>query len=240
MTSEEVLKKLTFEKLDFPEDRYYKVAYEKNQITLHHTASGRGASGDFRYWSNDPKRIATCVIVDYKGVVNQLFSSKYYAYHLGLGNSDFTRFDLPYKNLNKSTIGVEIDAWGQLAKIGGKYYCWTGKEISAERVTTYKDSFGTIPQTSFFEDAGVVGEPCFHYEKYTTAQIEAVKWLLIYWNKIYGIPLCYNSDMWKVSSQALNDEAGIWAHVSYRKYGKSDCHPQPELIEMLQNLEDYV
>jgi len=43
--------------------------------------------------------------------------------------------------------------------------------------------------------------------------------------------------MWDVSQRALSGEPGIWTHVSYRqKPGKTDCHPQPELIEMLKTI----
>ena len=56
----------------------------------------------------------------------------------------------------------------------------------------------------------------------------------MFWNDRYNIPLEYNQDMWDVSINALKGAPGIWTHVSYRS-DKSDCHPQPELIEMLQS-----
>jgi hypothetical protein len=62
-----------------------------------------------------------------------------------------------------------------------------------------------------------------------------VRKLLIFWNERYGIPLDYNQDMWALSSKALSGQDGVWTHVSFRE-DKSDCHPQPELIEMLKSL----
>jgi len=44
-----------------------------------------------------------------------------------------------------------------------------------------------------------------------------------------------NGGVWKPIQAALDGKAGIWTHVSYR-YDKSDCHPQPELINMLKTL----
>ena len=41
--------------------------------------------------------------------------------------------------------------------------------------------------------------------------------------------------MWDISDKALAGEAGVWTHVSFRT-DKSDCHPQPELIQMLKSL----
>ena len=75
----------------------------------------------------------------------------------------------------------------------------------------------------------------YGYEKYTDAQIESVRQLLVYWNEKYGIPLEYHEDMFDLSQNALNGDAGVWSHVSYRA-DKSDCHPQKELIDMLKSL----
>jgi hypothetical protein len=59
---------------------------------------------------------------------------------------------------------------------------------------------------------------------------------LEYWKDVYSnIPYAYNADIWDVTSRALTGEPGIFAHVSYRP-DKSDCHPQPELIQMLQSV----
>lgn len=104
----------------------------------------------------------------------------------------------------------------------------------------------------------------YGFERYTDNQINAVRDLILsltYNNvngdsKIKGFPkisLEYNEDIWDinydtngnpigspdgakgVSKRALNGTRGIWTHTSYRR-DKSDCHPQPELIQMLRNL----
>jgi len=76
----------------------------------------------------------------------------------------------------------------------------------------------------------------FAFEKYTDEQIESLRKLLLYWGDIYNIPLDYNDDMWSINVKALSGQSGIWTHVSYR-VDKSDCHPQPELIQMLKSLK---
>lgn len=224
--------------VDFPKEQYIKEEYDKNQIVLHHTASGRGVNGDFKYWIDTPQRIATFCIIDYKGIIYQCFSSKYYAYHLGTGKSDFTQFGLSYQNLNKTTIGIELDAWGTLYEENGKFYHWAGREVSKEKVISYDKPFGVFPDTSFFESKGVVGEPVYHYERYTEEQLESLKGLCFYFYQKYDIPITYNSKMWNVCKEALAGEPGIWTHRSYRKYGKSDCHPQPSLIDALVELNN--
>ena len=66
------------ETIDFPKDQYFSELFEKKQIVLHHTVSGPEVSGDVATWIKDTRRIATCIIIDGKGVPHQLFSSKYY------------------------------------------------------------------------------------------------------------------------------------------------------------------
>lgn len=212
--------------LEFPENQYYKEEHPKTQVCLHHTASGRGTDGDYKTWLNDTVRIATCVIIDTDGTINQCFSSAYWGYHLGLKEYTFKKLGIPYKPLDKTSIGIEIDAWGALTKKGdGNWYSYTNKLIPKENVEEYPNGF-----------KGFYG-----YEKYTPQQIQATEDLLIHWHKTYNIPLDYNTDMWNLSKNALSGQAGVWTHVSFREGNeKSDAHPQKELMEMLMNLHKKV
>lgn len=210
----ETLKPISLSKIEtinFPKDQYFREAFPKNQIVLHHTVSGDGVNGDISTWEADPRRIATCIIVDRAGTPWQLFSSRYWAHHIAAGNV----------SLEKYSIGIEIDNWGWLIpSTNGKYKNYYGKEIYA--VAQY------YPE-------GFMGYN--YYEKYTTAQIQTVGELLLYWRMMYGISLKYNEDMWDKSIRALSGIGGVWTHVSYRGSGKSDCHPDPMLISMLKTLD---
>lgn len=74
-----------------------------------------------------------------------------------------------------------------------------------------------------------------YYHNYTDAQIESIRQLLVYWNKIYGIPLTYNADIFDVTSRALRGEPGVYTHNSVRK-DKTDIYPHPKIIQMLKSL----
>jgi N-acetylmuramoyl-L-alanine amidase len=193
--------------------KYYKDTYEKNQIVLHHTVSGPGIKGDLRTWENYKSHIATCVIIGRDGKINQLFSSKYWGYHLGCGKP----------MLDKMSIAVELDNWGQLEERDGKLY-------------TVYNSVVDVPTVHYPE--GFRGEQIF--EAYPEAQLRSLGELLLLWNKNYKIPLSYNEDMWDVSKRALNGDPGVWAHVSYRpwpsKHNKWDVHPDPNLRSMLRTI----
>jgi len=52
---------------------------------------------------------------------------------------------------------------------------------------------------------------------------------------MFGI---YNktTKQWSPVTQAYALKPGVWTHVSYRS-DKSDCHPDPNLIQMLKTLK---
>lgn len=194
-------------------DKYYKEEYTKNQIVLHHTVSGPGIRGDLNTWKQYNSNIATCMIIERDGTINQLFSSKYWGYHLGCGKPE----------LDMGSIAVELDNWGQLYEKDGKLYTVYDSEVDVETV---------------HYPTGFRGEQIF--EAYSYDQLRSLGELLLYWKDRYNIPLTYNEDMWDVSQRALSGTRGVWTHVSYRpypsKHNKWDCHPDPNLKSMLRTI----
>ncbi len=207
--------------IDFPQHQYVRERTLKKQIFLHHTVSpNNSAQGDINHWLSTTSRIATHFIITADGTPNQLFSSKYWAYHLGIKSKIYDELHLRYKKLDKYSIGIEIDSGGGLFKKGdGNWYDVYGHLIPNNQVVEYPEG-----------NRGYTG-----FQKYTNTQLETLKELLIYFNEKCNIPLDYNEDMWDVCEDALSGKSGIWSHTSVRS-DKSDCHPQPELIEMLKNL----
>ncbi len=223
------LKKINL--IDFPSDQYFNESFEKTQIILHHTVSGPEARGDIQTWIQDKRRIATCIIVDGYGVPNQLFSSKLWAGHTGVSSK-----------LDQHSIGVEIDNWGGLILGDGDTYQFgknpdgTPKLVKTINGKLYA-AYGNVVEveTQFYSD-GWRGYK--YFQKYNESQLRTVGELLLLWRDRYQIPLTYNTDMWDVSQRALSGEPGVWTHVSYRPYPqKFDCHPQPELIQMLKTVQ---
>jgi len=219
------------EVMSFPDDQFIHEEYDKTIIVIHHTISGNGVEGDVSSWEATTERVATCIIIDRDGIPWQLFSSKYYAGHLGAGNI----------NLDKHSIAVELDNWGGLIAgdgttkqfgknpdgtpkfvhtVTGKYYAYYGNSV-------------TVPMQYY--ESGFRGY--YYYEQYPEKQLRTLGELLLYWRLKYNISLNYNSDMWDVSSRALSGTPGVWGHVSYRNaLEKTDPHPQSSLIEMLKTL----
>jgi len=224
--------------VDFPNNEYYREETPKNQIVLHHTVSSGKASGVINWWDQDPAKISTQFVVQDDGTIFQLYSSKYWAHHLGI-KSSFLRSmgfaDYLSRNtlLNKNSICIEICRWGGLMKDQTGFHptywdanlkktmCRTKVTIPNENVQVFQN-----PYRGFY-----------YFERYTQQQIESVRKLVIYLCDRWNIPKNYNADMWDISKNALGSKSGIYTHVSYRP-DKSDLMPQPEVIAMLQGLEE--
>jgi len=209
----------SIKQLDFT-NRYINKEYTKTQIVLHHTVSNGSALDVVNYWKTLPTHVGVCMIIERDGTINQLFSSKYYAGHLGLKPDHFITYGIPYTDLNKTSIAIELISWGGLESKDGKAYNAYSKEVIDEPITRL--------------DIPYRGYTLFH--SYTKEQIESVKKLLLYWGERYSIPLDYNENIWDVSEDALEGTPGIWTHTSFRK-DKSDCYPDTGLIGMLKSLK---
>jgi len=210
------------------ESQYIKEETPKTQIVLHHTAGNSSGINTISMWDTDDRgRIATCVTISgpgakgtYDGEICQAFSSKYWAYHLGIKPEVFKAYKISYQSLDRIAIGIEICNWGPVSFKDGKYYNYVNREIPADQVTKL--------------DAPYKGHLFYH--KYSDAQIQSVKDLLLYWKDIYKINLTYNYDqMFTVNAKALKGENGLYSHNSYRK-DKSDIYPCPRMIAMLKTL----
>jgi N-acetyl-anhydromuramyl-L-alanine amidase AmpD len=196
-------------------DNYYPVEEKKNQIYLHHTAGGPSAENVYVDWQRTPVHVATCVVIGRDGIIVQGFGSKYWAYHLGLSPKSFGH--LPYMNLDKPSIAIELCNYGYLTIENGKYCNYVGKEISDVMILE-KDFKGHRA-----------------YENYTDAQIDSLRELLVLWEDKYKIDISYKEDIWAVTDRALKGENGLFTHNSVRS-DKSDAYPHPKLIEMLKKL----
>ena len=199
--------------------QFFEEPSDKTQIYLHHTAGNGNAEGVSRYWNSNDSQIATAFVVGENGTIVQCFSSKHWAWHLGIDSQDFATRGLPYKNLNKLSVGIEICNWGMLKEKNGKFFNYVGGEINPSYVTTLETPYKGYK----------------HWYKYTDAQIEATRQLVTYLCEIYDIPKDYRKEIWSLDNEAFKGTKGIYTHNSVRK-DKADIYPCPRMIKMLQSL----
>lgn len=199
--------------------QFFEEPSDKTQIYLHHTAGNGNAEGVARFWNSNDSQIATAFVVGENGTIVQCFSSKHWAWHLGIDSQDFATRGLPYKNLNKLSVGIEVCNWGMLKEKNGKFFNYVGGEINPSYVTTLETPYKGYK----------------HWYKYTNAQIEATRQLVVYLCETYGIPKTYRKEIWSLDNEAFKGTKGIYTHNSVRK-DKADIYPCPRMIKMLENL----
>jgi N-acetyl-anhydromuramyl-L-alanine amidase AmpD len=149
----------------------------------------------------------------------QCFSSKNWAYHLGLKQEVFTEAGVSYKSLDKISVGIEICNYGPLTKRNGYYYNYVGGKVDYTEVTILDKKY----------------KGYIYWQSYTDAQIESTRQLLVYLCDTYNIPRTYFATIFDIDKRALRGESGIFTHNSVRK-DKSDIYPCPRMITMLENL----
>lgn len=201
------------------DNQYFAESSPKTQIYLHHTAGNGNAEGVSRYWNGNDSRIATAFIIGENGTIVQCFSSKHWAWHLGIDTEDFARNGAKYSNLNKLSVGIEVCNWGYLKKKGDKYYNYAGGVVNPSYVTELETPYKGYK----------------YWYKYSDAQIESLRQLVVYLCDTYNIPKDYRSEIWAIDKEAFKGNKGIFTHNSVRK-DKSDMYPCPRVIEMLKNL----
>jgi N-acetyl-anhydromuramyl-L-alanine amidase AmpD len=201
------------------DNQYFAESSPKTQIYLHHTAGNGNAEGVSRYWNGNDSRIATAFIIGENGTIVQCFSSKHWAWHLGIDQEDFARNGAKYSNLNKLSVGIEVCNWGYLKKKGDKFYNYAGGVVNPSYVTELETPYKGYK----------------YWYKYSDAQIESLRQLVVYLCETYDIPKDYRSEIWAIDKEAFKGTKGIFTHNSVRK-DKSDMYPDPRVIKMLQNL----
>jgi N-acetyl-anhydromuramyl-L-alanine amidase AmpD len=200
-------------------NQYIQEETTKKQIYLHHTASSYNAKSVIDSWNSNKERIGVCVVIDGDGTIYQCYNSKYWGYHLGVKESVFKQFNLPYINLDKLSIGIEICCWGQLTKKGDKFYNYLNKEVPINEVIELDKEFK--------------GYKYFH--NYSDKQLDSLRDLLTLFRDKYNIDIKYNEDIFDVSKRALMGLNGVYTHNSVRS-DKVDIYPNPRLIKMLKQL----
>jgi len=227
------LSEIIYDRLDARND-YFKEVAPKGQIFIHHSYSHADPAVLMGRWRNSPVKAACALIIGGEhtksdgsstdGTIYSTFPSKYWGIHLAVHHPE-NQVSLRYKNrehsrfLEKHSIGIQLCNAGALSWENGKFYTMFRTVVPEENVIEYVDEFR--------------GQRFF--QRYTDAQIASLREMLHYLCDRYQIDRTYRPGMWDVSEAALLGQEGIFTHASVRS-DKMDCHPQPELIEMLRGL----
>jgi len=224
------------------DNEYYKELTQKDTIFLHHTAGGSRPDWSIGGWERDfikdkngdpvldedgnpkPLRVATSYLIGrsssskvdtlWDGKILRAFDDRYWAYHLGISKNS--------KNMNSRSIGIEICNYGPLTQgKDGRFYNYVNRPINDEDVVELDNPFRGFK----------------HYEKYTDAQIESTRKLIIYLQKRWNIEIdkgIYDEDWFNYNEKWISN-GGLRSHTQVRS-DKFDIFPQKEMIQMLNSL----
>lgn len=200
---------------------FYPAPYAKQQIYLHHT-SGSSVQGSINWAYQQANGIAAQIYIDHNGNVYSAFPINMWAYHLGLKPKHLTAPNaLSHDELSRQSIAIELCSWGGLTETQtGKIRTWNNKPFVGE-ITQYDQTYRGYTL----------------FEAYAQAQIDVLYEVLVFLGNTFHIPTQVPNvkHLFDICPEATQGQPGIYTHSSVRP-DKSDCHPDPKLIQMLRDL----
>lgn len=209
---------------------------DKDAIFLHHTAGGPSPYGTIEWWNHpqSTRGVGTAFVIggrtlfdgrEFDGKILRAFPEYYWAFHLGL-KREFN----PDRYQDKRSIGIELCSYGPLRLLeDGKFYAVFDHGSRVDMKLVPPDQV---------VDLGFEWRGSRFYQRYTEAQIESCRQLMLHLAFFFNIPIedrVYDRGWFDRSQDALEGVPGILTHVHVRD-DKSDCFPQPEFIQMLNTL----
>ena len=198
---------------------YYKTEVAKDQIVLHFTAGY--LKGDVATLTTHDTHVSVPFIIGRNGGIYNLFSSRYWANHLGKGavGGNYNR--------SKASVAIELSNIGPLIPDGDKL------------TTIYSpdDVYCLKSETEFYVQKTFRG---FHFfATFTDAQYRSLITLLRYLTAKFDIPRAILPvDKRYQTSQETPNFRGIVSHVNYRSSGKWDFGPALDWNRIIRGLED--
>lgn len=187
---------------------YYQDAPAKERIVVHFTAGY--LKGDLAALTKKDNHVSTPFVVARDGTIYQLFSSKYWSYHLGKGAQGGNQ------QMSSSAVAIELsnvaylrEKNGMLVDPYGAEYCSTADEDAFQKLDTAYRGYTT-------------------FATFTDAQYKSLINLLRYLTATYKIPAEFLPEPQRYD--VYKDVAsfkGITTHVNYQpqSYGKWDIGP---------------
>ncbi len=188
-------------------DYYYKEETPKKKIVIHFTMGY--LKGDIATLTKG--HVSVPFVLARSGNVYNIFSSKYWSYHLGKSASGGNTA------MSQQCIGIEISNIGPLKLIGNNL------------VTTYNDTdiYCTLSDSSLYTKLPKKYRGFEYYATFTNAQYDALIKLIRFLCAKYSIPMNFieeNKRYETLTDQEFTAFNGIVSHVNCRK-DKCDIGP---------------
>lgn len=196
---------------------YYAEQFPKERIVLHFTAGF--LQGDVPWLTKVPEpgkaRVSVPFVVARSGEIVNLFPSKFWAYHLGVGEKG--RWD-------KVSIGIEISNIGPLVLEGMTLKYEVQRKLPGGQIITVRYPYCDLSENEYYLRQSYRGRDFF--ATYTSAQYDALARLLVYLTNRYSIPRAFLPLASRYEALPQNFAfKGVLSHVNYRPTGKWDIGP---------------
>jgi N-acetyl-anhydromuramyl-L-alanine amidase AmpD len=187
---------------------YYREEFPKKRIVLHYTAGY--LRGDIAALTRRDNHVSVPFVVARDGTVYNLWSSRYWSYHLGKGaaggNTEMSRSSI---GIELSNLGYLVPKGDTLVTYGGSPYCALDEEDQYVKLAKPFRGYS-------------------YYATHTDAQYRSLVSLLRYLTRTYDIPAEFLPEAQRYEVYAAVDKfRGITTHVNYQpeSYGKWDIGP---------------
>lgn len=187
---------------------YYPEAAAKERIVVHFTAGY--LKGDMAALTKKDNHVSVPFVVARDGTIYQLFSSKYWSYHLGKGAQGGN------EAMSKSAVAIELSNVAYLRDKDGKL------------VDPYGAEYCSPADTGAYQAVTKAYRGYTKFATFTDAQYTSLANLLRYLTATYKIPAAFlpEDKRYDVYTDVANFK-GITTHVNYQpeSYGKWDIGP---------------
>lgn len=189
---------------------YYREATPKQRIALHYTAGY--LKGDIAALTKKDNHVSTPFVIARDGTIYNLWSSKYWSYHLGKGAAGGNT------EMSKSSVGIELSNLGYLKPKGNDLTTYFGAS----------DVYCSLDETQYYTKLPAPFRGYTHFASFTDAQYVSLVNLLRYLGKTYDIPMTFLPEPQRYDVYpAVASFKGITTHVNFQpeSYGKWDLGP---------------
>lgn len=201
------------------ESYFYKEVFPKKRIVVHYTAGY--LKGDIAALTQKDNHVSVPFVVARDGTIYNLWSSRYWSYHLGKGaeggNSEMSR----------SSVAIELSNLGYLRPKGDTLVTYSG------------DPYCALDETDAYRKLDKPFRSYSYYATFTDVQYRSLGSLLRYLTRAFDIPAEFLPEPQRYAVYPGVDKfRGITTHVNYQpeSYGKWDIGPAFDWARVMASL----
>lgn len=201
------------------ESYFYKDVFPKKRIVVHYTAGY--LKGDIAALTKKDNHVSTPFVVARDGTVYNLWSSRFWSYHLGKGAAGGNT------EMSRSSVAIELSNLGYLRQKGDNLLTYSG------------DLYCTLDEKAFYSKLDKPFRGYSYFATHTDAQYRSLGALLRYLTRTYDIPTEFLPEAKRYDVfEGVDKFRGITTHVNYQPqaYGKWDIGPAFDWARVIASL----